>query len=104
VFSLISLVWYCKNFYVDMDIVDEKDQYDLDMEDRLLQVGNLSAREMLDKDGDGVLDKKQQDVDGDGEIDSVITNSQILKMMMNRFIFFQFLFLVCLVSLFWFAL
>jgi hypothetical protein len=77
---------------------------DLDMEDRLLQVGNLSAREMLDKDGDGVLDKKQQDVDGDGEIDSVITNSQILKMMMNRFIFFQFLFLVCLVSLFWFAL
>jgi hypothetical protein len=104
VFSLISLVWYCKNFYVDMDIVDEKDQYDLDMEDRLLQVGNLSAREMLDKDGDGVLDKKQQDVDGDGEIDSVITNSQILKMMMNRFIFFQFLFMICLVSLFWFAL
>ena len=85
-FSLIALVWYCKNFYVDMDIVDEKDQYDLDMEDRLLQVGNLSAREMLDKDGDGILDKKQQDADEDGEIDSVITNSQILKMMMNRFI------------------
>jgi hypothetical protein len=95
----VGAVFYYNNFWIDEEIAEKKDGAELAMKERLLEVGDAEDRARLDADGDGKLDELQQDKDADGEYDDPVTNSQILKKMIDRFALFHCFFLIYVTSL-----
>jgi hypothetical protein len=71
----VCVYFYKNNFWMDEEKMKQKDDAELQLEQRLLEVGTEEDRAMLDADGDGKLDKLQIDKDGDGIVDEPVTNS-----------------------------
>lgn len=56
-FYCVVLYFYVNGFFMDKQLVADKDAAELSLEERLLEVGDAEDRAALDADGDGILDK-----------------------------------------------
>jgi hypothetical protein len=53
----VGAFFYSNNFFMDEEIAKKKDQAELALKERLLEVGDAEDRARLDADGDGKLDE-----------------------------------------------